>query len=92
MATALAVLIVVLGVVGILQSKPNTSPIYSNSIIVVDINPSIEFEVDASGNLVSYRPLNSDAVVLLSNMTLTLNQPFKAEIDKVILEAKLTAT
>lgn len=88
MATAFAMLIVVLGVVGILQSKPNIPPVYSNSIIVVDINPSIEFEVDEKGNLVSYRPLNSDAVVLLSNMTLTLNSPFKAEFDKVILEAK----
>lgn len=82
-------LLVIFGIVGILQSKPNSPTNYSNSILLIDINPSIQFEIDDDGNLVSYEALNEDAVVLLSSLNLVIGSPYLIEIEKVIEEAKI---
>jgi gas vesicle protein len=86
---ALMGVLIVLGVIGILQSRPDEPVNYYNSYLLIDINPSIEFEVDNDGLLVAYMPLNEDAVVLLSGIQLTLNSPYDIEVNKIIEEAKV---
>jgi hypothetical protein len=55
--------LVMLIAIGISLSDRGFQPTY----ITVDINPSIEIQADEMGNIVSYRPLNVDAALLLED-------------------------
>ncbi|HHV28725.1 AbfB domain-containing protein [Acetivibrio mesophilus] len=55
--------------------------------ISVDINPSLEIEIDGTGNVLKLVPLNEDAKVLVSKLEVTKTNVSMA-IDKIINEVK----
>lgn len=82
-------LLVVLGIT-LFRQTPNNP-----SIVTVDINPSIEFTVDAKDEVIAYRALNLDGEVLIETMVLTklsLNEAIEAVIEHATALGYMTQT
>lgn len=58
----------------------------ANSMVTIDINPSVEIEVDASGNVIDVKPLNLDGEILLQDNEILFAQKTIEEAIAVILD------
>lgn len=79
-AYGLIALVLVVGLLFILQ--PTT--VKSNSIITVDINPSIELEVNKKNTVIGVRPLNLDGAYLLEQGLSLENKHIEEAIEELI--------
>lgn len=79
------VFIMVLGIYFLFTNKQTVK--YSNTIITIDINPSIELEIDKDEKVVNIRPLNYDAIILLDNKKDLINKDVFEVIDILIEKA-----
>ena len=55
----------------------------ANAIVTIDVNPSIELEVDENDLVTFSRPLNVEAVLILEDLNLT-GQPVNDAIDTIV--------
>ena len=60
---------------------------FSNTFVTIDINPSIELEVDKNEKVVNIRSLNHDAIILLENEKDFVNKDVFTVIDLIIDKA-----
>ena len=75
------VFILLVGLYFFLNQKSND---FSNTIITIDINPTVEIEVNEKNNVVNIRPLNLDAALLLEENEDLINQDVYLTLDVII--------
>lgn len=78
---------ILLVVIGISMFSTNVSAM-SNTFVSIDINPSIELELDENEKVVKVQPLNVDAVLLLEETEDLVGKDYSSAITNIIDLAK----